>query len=109
MDHIGILKAADDMDDRVGLPDIGEKLIPEALPLGGPLHKPGNIHKFYHRRRRLLGMIELREQMEPFVRHSDNPHIGVYRAKGIVCGLCPRPRDSIKESRFPDIWKTNDS
>ena len=45
MGDVGILEAAHHMRDRVDLADGGEKLVAEALALGGAAHQAGDIDK----------------------------------------------------------------
>ena len=45
MDNIPVLKAADNVDNRVNLADIGEKLIAQAFAFGSTLDQSGNIDK----------------------------------------------------------------
>ena len=46
---------------RIALPNIGQKLVPQAFPLRGPLHQPRNIHEFQHSRQHRLGLGDVRE------------------------------------------------
>jgi hypothetical protein len=47
MDDVGIVKTADHLGDDPHLPDMGQKLVPQPLPLGGPLHQAGDIHELH--------------------------------------------------------------
>jgi len=38
VDHVGGLKAPDNMDQRIDLTDLGQKLVSQSLPLAGPLY-----------------------------------------------------------------------
>ena len=59
MDDVGILKAADYVDDGVHLADIGEELVSKALALGGAFYQTGDVYEFDDGGRRLFRMIEV--------------------------------------------------
>lgn len=45
VDHIGIFKATDNLNDRICFSDVGEKLVAEPFSFGGPFHNACNIDK----------------------------------------------------------------
>ena len=48
MRDVGILEAADDMDDRVGLADVGEELVAESFALSRAFHEPADVDDLDH-------------------------------------------------------------
>ena len=46
MRDIVILEAAQHVDDRIHLADVGEELVAQALALAGAAHQAGDIHEF---------------------------------------------------------------
>ena len=48
MHDVLIVEAAHHMHNGVALPDVGQKLVAQALALGGALDQAGNVHKFHH-------------------------------------------------------------
>ena len=68
MDHVPVLKAADDVNDGIHLADMRKKLIAEPLPVGCALYQPGDIDKFDRRMGDLLRVVKLRKAVEPFIR-----------------------------------------
>ena len=50
MDHIGILKAADNMHDRINLTDICQELISKSLSFGCSFYQTCDIYKLDHSR-----------------------------------------------------------
>ena len=55
VDDVGVLEAADDLEDRVDLADVAEELVAQPLALAGPLDDPGDVHQLQRRRDELLG------------------------------------------------------
>src|SRR5690606_27240031 len=43
VDDVLVLEGADDLADRVGLADVREELVPQALTLGGTAHDAGDV------------------------------------------------------------------
>ena len=84
VDDIGILEAAKHVDDRVGLTDIGEELVPQPLALAGTAHETGNVDDLHRRRDDALRVDDLGEGIEPFVRHGDRAEVGLNGAEGEV-------------------------
>ena len=48
MDNIGVLEAADHMNDGVYFTYVGQELVAQAFAFGSSFHKTGNIYKFDH-------------------------------------------------------------
>ena len=59
MDDVLVVKTAHHMDDGVGLPDVGQELVAQALAPGGALHEAGDVHKLNDGRGGLLGLVEV--------------------------------------------------
>ena len=56
MGDIGVIEAAEHMQDSVGLADIGQELVAEALTLAGALDKAGDIDYLHRCRHYPFGM-----------------------------------------------------
>ena len=109
MRDVVVFKTAHDMGDRMGLADVGQELVAEALALRRAGDEPGDIDEFHRRRDDFLRIHDGRQLSEPWIRHRDDPHVRVDRAKWIVLGSDFRCRECIKESRFADVRQTHDS
>ena len=82
VDDIRVVEAPYHMYDGVGAANVLQKLISEPLALARALYQPGYVDELDGRRRVLLGRIELREEIEPLVRHGHDAHVGLYGAEG---------------------------
>ena len=109
MNDIVIFKAADHVDDSVHLPDVGKKLIAQALALGGALYQTGDIHKFNHSRGHLHRMVKLRQLVQPRIRHRHDAYIGFNGAKGIVGRLGAGVGNRVKKGGFAHVRQTDNT
>src|SRR5260221_371369 len=108
MGDVGILKAAHHMRDRIDLADGGEKLVAEALALRGAAHQARDIDKGQPRRNDLAGFGDLRELVEPGIRHRDLSDIRLDGAERIIRRLRRRCfRQRIEQRRLADIGQSD--
>ena len=109
VDHVFVVEAANHVHDRVGLPDISEKLVAEPLPLRRTLDEASDVDEFDRRRHDGLGVDQLVELAQPDVGDGDDPGIGLDRAEGIVLGLDPRGGERVEDRAFSDVGETDDA
>ena len=109
MNDVAVLEAAHDLDDRVGLANVGEELVAEALAFGRSFHKPGDVDELDDGRHDLLGLHDVRKPMQPVVRHLDHANVRLDGAERIVRRLGAGGRESVEESGLADVGKTDDS
>ena len=60
VNDVGVLEAAHDVDDGVGVADVGEELVAEAFAFGGPFHEPGDVDELHDGRDYLFGLHDVR-------------------------------------------------
>ena len=104
-----VLEAPDDVEDGVHLPDVGEKLIPQALALAGALYQAGNVHELHRCRDGPLRGDDPRQRVEPGIGYLHDPGIGLDRGEGIVRHQCLGRGERIEEGGLPDIGETDDA
>jgi hypothetical protein len=100
---VRVLEAAEDVDDGVHLPDVGQELVPQALPLRCPLHEPGDVHELHHGGKPGPGLHQLEDPVQTRVRDLHGPHVGFHRAEGIVLGGAPWAVRALKREDFPTL------
>ena len=84
MNDIGILKAADHVDNGVHLTDVGQELVAQALSFGRAFDQTRYIHEFNHRGGDLFGIVHLSQQLNSLIRYRYDTDIGVDGAERIV-------------------------
>ena len=109
VDDIAVFKAADDVNDPVHLADVGEEAVAEPLALGGAADQTGDVDKFDDSRRHLVGLIHVRQHVEPVVGHRDNADVRVDCAEGIVGRFRFACGHGVEERAFPDIGESDDT
>ena len=87
MDDVGIVEAADHVDDSVHLADVGEELVAQALALGGALYQTGDVHEFDHGGGGLGGIVHGCQLVEAGVRNRNDAYVGIDGAERVVGGF----------------------
>ncbi len=88
MMNVGILKASDDLNNRINFPDMGKKLVAETFTLAGALDQACDIHKFESGRNNLLRPGKFCQHIQSRVRHRYHAHIGFDGAEWIIGSFC---------------------
>ncbi len=110
MGDVGILEATHHMRDRIDLADGGEELVAEALALRGAAHEARDIDEGQPGRDDLAGPRDLRQLVEPGIRHRDLADIRLDGAERIVRRLRRRGlRQRVEQGRFADIGQSDDT
>ncbi len=104
-----IFEAAHHMGDGIGLADIGQKLVAQALALGGTGHQAGNIHKFHHCRNGSLRLDHFRQLIKARIRHFHYADIGINGTKRIVLRLDTCLGQGIEQGGLADVWQADDA
>ena len=84
MDYIAVIEAAQDVQDGVGLADIGQELVAEALALAGALDQAGDVDDVDRGRDGPLRLSELRQGLQALVGHVRGAEVGFYGAEGEI-------------------------
>ena len=106
---VGVLEAANHVDDRIHLTDVGQELVSQTLAFTGTLDQPGDVHELDHRRHGSLGIHDLGQGIEPRIGHLHDPGVGLDGGKGIVrhqrLGRC----EGVKECGFAHVGQSHNS
>ena len=110
MGDVVIVKAARDMDERVHLADVAEKLIAQPFAFGGTAHEAGNVDEVDRGGDLFCGLFDLRQPQKARIGDGNLADIGLDGAEGVVFGLrvCGE-RQRVEEGRFADIGQPDDS
>ena len=104
-----IIKAADHMDNGIRLPDIGQELIAKTSALTGALHQTRNVHELNDRRGLLIRLVDLRQLVQPRIRHSYHAHIGINGAERVIGALRTGVGNGVEQGRFAHIGQSHDT
>ena len=104
MNDIAILKTSDHVNNGIYFTDVCQKLVAQAFALGCSLYQACNVHKFNHCRCHLCRMIQVCQKAKSVIRNCHNAYIGVNGTERVVCRLCARLCQRIKQGTFSYIW-----
>jgi len=75
VNHIAVIKATQHMQNGVGFPDVGEKLVSKPLSLTCSFDQSGDIHDVNSRRDNALRFAHVSENFQPFIRHVSGAQV----------------------------------
>ena len=104
-----VVEAADHMDDGVTFPDVGQKLIAQALALAGALDQTGDVHEFHHGGGGLLGLVEVGQPVQTAVGHGHHAHVGVNGAEGVVGALGAGVGDGVEQGALAHVGQAHNA
>ena len=100
---VGVLEAADDVDDRVHFADVGEELVAEAFTLAGAFDQAGDVEEFDSGRHRALRADDLRERVQARVGHRHDAGVRLDGGEGIVGDERAGRRQRVEEGGLADV------
>ena len=106
---IFVVKAADHMDDGIGLADVGQELVAEARTLTGSLHQTGNVHELNDRRGLFVRLIDLCQLVQPCIRHCHHAYVGVNGAEGVVGAFSTGVGNGVEQGGLANIRQSHDT
>ena len=106
---VGVGEVADDLADGVGLADVRQELVAQALALGGTLHKAGDVHELHRGRHDAARMHDVGELLETAVWHVDNAHVGLDGGKGVVGGEAALLGEGREQGGLADVGQADDT
>ena len=106
--HVLVLEAPDDVDYGVALPDGGEELVPQSLPVARPLDEPGDVDEFESRGHDLDALVDDAQHGEAGVGHLDYARVRLDGAEGVIRRLgALRLGEGVEEGGFSDVRETD--
>ena len=110
MDYVVVFKAADDVNDRIHLTDVGQELVSQSFTLARTFHKPSDVDKFHPSGNDFRTTAEIAEQLQPGIRHSHRADIGLDRAeREIGCLGLSVGDQGVEKSGFAHVGQSDDS
>ena len=109
VDDVAVLERADHLADRVGLADVGEELVAQALALGRAAHDAGDVDERHRRGQDPLGAEDLGEPLQPRVRQRDDADVGLDRRERVVRGEHVVLGQGVEQRGLADVGQADDS
>ena len=108
VDDVRILVGADDVDDRVGLTDVGQEQVAESLAAMGAGDKAGDVVERDRVGDDLRGSDRLRHRVEPRIGDRDHGDVRLDRRERVVRGLRRGARQRREQGRLAGIGHADD-
>ena len=83
---VGVLKVAHDLADGVGLADVCQELVAQALALVSALHQTCDVDKLDRSRHNATRVDDVSKLLQAAIGHIDDAHVGVNRGERVVGG-----------------------
>ena len=109
MHDIAGIEAADHMDDGVDLADMRQELVAQALALGRALDQSGDVDELDGGGGELVGLVHLRELVQPRVGDRNHADVGLDGTERIVGGLGAGVGDGVEQRGLSDVGQSDDS
>ncbi|GHG70784.1 hypothetical protein GCM10018980_65770 [Streptomyces capoamus] len=109
MDDVLVLEGADDLADRVGLADVREELVAQALTLGGAAHDAGDVDEVDRGRKDALRLEDRGQLCEAAVGHADHADVRLDRGERVVGREHVVLGQGVEQGRLADIGQADDS
>ncbi len=107
--HVLIVEAADDMNDRVGLANVREKLVAKSFTISRALDQAGDVDELHDSGNDFFWMNDIGELAQSRVGNFHHPDVRLDGAERIVRRLRTRSRKRVEECRFSDVWESYDA
>jgi len=108
VDDVRVVMGADDVDDRVGLADVREELVAEALAAVRAGDQAGDVMKCDRVGHRLRGTNRAGDRVQPLVLDRDDCHVRLDRRERVIRGVGGNSSQCAEERRFPRVRKSDD-
>ncbi len=109
VDHVLIAMGAHDVDDRVGLADVGQEAVAEALALVRSGHQPGDVVEVDRVPDDLRGAHGRGDLLHALVAHRHDRHVRLDRREGVVGGLGARFGERVEERGLARVGHPHDA
>ena len=109
MNDVGVLEVANNLADSIGVADVCQELVAQALALICALDQASDVHKLngsWHDTARIDNLGQL---LEPCVGHVNDAHVRVDGGKRIVCSQATLAGQRGEQRGFTNVWQANDT
>ncbi len=103
------MKGPHHLTDGVGLPDGGEELVAQTLPLRCAPYQPGDVDEGHRGRHHRRTFVHDREHLESGIGNGDDADIGIDRGEGVVGREHLVVGERVEEGRLAHVGQADDA
>ncbi len=103
-----VIKTPENMDDGIGVTDVGQKLVSDALSLTRTFGQSGYVHNLNRGRHDAGRMYQGVDGLKPWVRYRNNADIGFWAAECKGGGLSFGIGNTVEQGGLSRIGQTDD-
>ena len=108
VDHVVVVEGAHHLAHGVALPDGGEELIAQTLPVRRAADDAGDVDERHRRRHHRRPVVERGQRLEPWVGHGHHADVRLDGGEGVIGRQDVVVRERVEERRLPDVRQTDD-
>ena len=101
VDDVGVVEAADDVQNGVDVADVGQELVAQAFALRRAADDAGDVDQLQDGRDDLLRFDELVDRGQPLIGDGDDADVGLDRAERVVLLAMPAAVSALKSVLLP--------
>ena len=109
MFDVRVVEAADDMHDRVRVPDIGQELVAQPFPFRGALYQAGDVREFKGGIDDLFRMEQFHQIVHSLIRHFHHADIRGDGRERIVLRQHLAVGDGVEQGGLADVRQSDNS
>jgi hypothetical protein len=109
VDDVLVLEAAHHVDDGIGLADVAEELVAQALALAGAGHQAGDVHELHDGWYHAFGLDDGGQLLQARIWKFHHAHVGLDGAEGVVLGRDAGFGQCVEEGRLADVGQADDA
>ena len=103
VDHVFVFVAADDVQNRVDVPQVAQELVAQPFALRRPADQPGDIDQLKDGRDDLFGFDVAVDRRQPRIGDRHGPHVRLDRAERIVLAGNPGRGQRVEQRALADV------
>ena len=107
--HVRIAEEAHHLGDGIGLADVREELVAQALPLARSGHQTGDVHELHRGGHDLRRMVDFGQRLQAVVGHRHDAHVGLDGGERVVGGQTALVGHRREQRGLADIRKPHDT
>ena len=109
VNHVVVFKAAHHIHNRIGLADVGQKLVAQTFAGAGPGHQTSNVDKLHDGGHDAFGLHNGGQLRQAQIGHLNHAHIGFDGAKRVVFSRDAGLGQGIEQGGLADIGQADDA